>query len=107
MPGLSDSHKPEWRRAGPGLLAHLLRAHLRDRLEKVVPSLRGPLLVLLGEQDKPCTESWARELVDRAVDGRLVKVAGPHTFLWRDPAVWSGPLRELAATVHSERSRTS
>jgi pimeloyl-ACP methyl ester carboxylesterase len=95
MPGLSESHRPEWRRAGAKQLVHLLRAHLRDRLEETVPHIRGPLLVLLGEQDRMCTERWARELAERAEDGRLVTVPGPHTFLWRDPSAWSAPMRAL------------
>jgi pimeloyl-ACP methyl ester carboxylesterase len=107
MPGLSESHKPEWRRAGFGQLVHVLRAHLRDHLEEVVPRIRGPLLVLLGEDDRLCTRRWAQELADRVDGGRLVTVPGPHTFLWRDPTVWSGPLRELAATVRDERSHNS
>jgi pimeloyl-ACP methyl ester carboxylesterase len=97
MPGLEESHRPEWKRAGFRTMVHLLRAHLRDRLEDTVPRVRGPLLVLLGEDDRLCTERWARELADLAEDGRLVTVPGPHTFLWRDPAVWSAPLRELVA----------
>ncbi|HEX2130139.1 MAG TPA: alpha/beta hydrolase [Actinophytocola sp.] len=91
MPGLNDSHKPEWRRAGPRRIAHLLRAHLDDRLEDTVARLRGPLLVLHGDQDGICTRSWAASLGDRLVD-----VPGPHTFLWRDPHAWSEPIRELA-----------
>jgi pimeloyl-ACP methyl ester carboxylesterase len=105
MPGLSDSHKPEWRRAGFGQLVHLMRAHLRDHLEDVVPRLRGRVLVLLGAEDKLCTERWAAELAELAEHGRLITVPGPHTFLWRDPAAWSQPLRELARAVTEERSR--
>ena len=97
MPGLAESHKPEWRRAGARRIAHLMRAHLRDRLEDTVPRLRGPVLVLLGREDRLCTERWARRLADLADDGRLVVVPGPHTFLWEDPAAWSDPIRELAA----------
>jgi pimeloyl-ACP methyl ester carboxylesterase len=104
MPGLSESHRPEWRRAGFGQLVHLLRAHLRDHLEEVVPRLRGPVLVLLGRQDRLCTEQWARDLADLAEDGRLVTVPGPHTFLWRDPAAWSEPIRELATVARVEGS---
>lgn len=104
MPGLSESHKPEWRRAGLRQLTHVLRAHLRDHLEETLPRVRGPLLVLLGEQDRLCTRRWAQELADRVEDGRLVTVPGPHTFLWRDPTAWSGSLRELAATMSDERS---
>ena len=104
MPGLSESHRPEWRRAGFGQLVHLLRAHLRDHLEEVVPRLRGPVLVLLGEQDQLCTERWARELADLAADGRLKTVPGPHTFVWRDPSVWSAPVRDLAVSTRSPAS---
>jgi pimeloyl-ACP methyl ester carboxylesterase len=95
MPGLSESHRPEWRRAGFGQLVHLLRAHLRDRLEDTVPGIRGPLLVLRGEQDRLSTPGWVRHLADLAEDGRVVTVPGPHTFLWCDPGSWSAPVREL------------
>jgi pimeloyl-ACP methyl ester carboxylesterase len=107
MPGLSESHRPEWRRAGLRQLVHLLRAHIDDSLEDVVPRLRGPLLVLLGEQDRLCTEKWAHRLAELAADGRLVTVPGPHTFLWRDPASWREPVRELATASTGERSHTS
>ena len=107
MPGLSESHRPEWQRAGFGQLVHLLRAHLRDHLEDVVPRLRGPVLVLLGQQDQLCTERWAKKLAELADDGRLVTVPGPHTFLWRDPAAWSEPIRELATAARVEGSSIS
>jgi pimeloyl-ACP methyl ester carboxylesterase len=99
MPGLDESHRPEWRRAGVRQLVHLLRAHQRDHLEENVPYIDGPLLVLRGREDAMCAERWARQLADLAEDGRLVTVPGPHTFLWRDPAVWSEPLRHLAAAA--------
>jgi pimeloyl-ACP methyl ester carboxylesterase len=86
---------------------HLLRAHLRDHLEDVVPRLRGPVLVMLGEQDGMCTEAWARHLAGLVADGRLVTVPGPHTFLWRDPASWREPVHELAAALRAEREGAS
>jgi pimeloyl-ACP methyl ester carboxylesterase len=102
MPGLSESHRPEWRRAGFRKLVHLLRAHLRAApLEDVVPRLRSPVLVLLGADDQVSTERWARELADLAEDGRLVVVPGPHTFVWSDPSVWSEPIRQLTTKVRS------
>jgi pimeloyl-ACP methyl ester carboxylesterase len=107
MPGLSESHRPEWRRAGAAQIVHLLRAHLRDHLEDVVPRLRGPLLVMLGEQDRLCTEQWARHLADLASDGTLVTVPGPHTFLWRDPASWREPVHELASALREQRRGAS
>lgn len=104
MPGLEESHRPEWRRAGFRQLVHLLRVHLRDHLEDTVPRIRGPLLVLLGRDDRLCTERWARQLVDSAEDGRLGTLPGPHTFLWRDPAAWSEPLHDLAAQARRATS---
>lgn len=99
LPGLSENHKPEWRRAGVRRIAHLMRTHLRDHLEDTVPRIAGPLLVFLGREDRLCTEEWARRLVGLARDAELIIVPGPHTFLWRDPAIWSEPLRQLAANV--------
>lgn len=104
MPGLDEIHRPEWRRAGVRQIVHLLRAHLRDRLEETVPRIRGPLLVLRGREDALCTDRWARHLADVAEDGRLLTFPGPHTFLWRDPTAWSEPLRDLAAEVRKAAS---
>lgn len=107
MPGLNESHVPEWRRAGIRQIVRLLLAHLRDRLEEVVPRVRCPVLVLFGEQDQICTERWAGELAGLAGDGRLVRLPGPHTFIWRDPQAWCEPIRELAASVTGARARGS
>src|SRR5439155_18526092 len=99
MPGLNESHRPEWRRAGTRQIVRLIRVHLRDHLEDVLPDLACPVLVLFGEQDRLCTKGWAHQLAGLAGDGRLVTVPGPHTFLWRDPNAWCEPIRELAASV--------
>ncbi|CCH32340.1 alpha/beta hydrolase [Actinosynnema sp. NPDC047251] len=98
MPGLAAVHRPEWRRAGVRRIVQLVRAHLRDRLEDVVPDLACPVLVLHARDDRLCTARWARRLADLTPDGRLVTVPGPHTFLWTAPAAWSGPIRELCET---------
>jgi pimeloyl-ACP methyl ester carboxylesterase len=96
MPGLEENHRPEWKRAGPRQLAHLISAHLRDRIEDMVPAVGCPVLVFRGRQDKMLTLRWATELTGLAREGTLVEVPGPHTFLWRDPAVWSAPIERLA-----------
>jgi pimeloyl-ACP methyl ester carboxylesterase len=95
-PGLSESHRPEWKRAGLRRLVHVVRIHLADRLEDVVPRLRVPVLVLHGDQDGVCTEDWARSLAERAAEGRFTSMPGAHTFPWADPHAWSGPVRDLA-----------
>jgi pimeloyl-ACP methyl ester carboxylesterase len=38
-PGLEESHTPEWKRAGPHGIAHLIKVHLADRLEDQVTRL--------------------------------------------------------------------
>jgi pimeloyl-ACP methyl ester carboxylesterase len=98
-PGLQESHKPEWKRAGPRRLAHTVRIHLRDRLEEVVPRVDAPVLVLRGREDRLLTEQWARELTVLARDGWLQHMPGAHTFPWLDPDAWSDPVCRLALEV--------
>jgi pimeloyl-ACP methyl ester carboxylesterase len=88
-PDLTESHVPEWRRAGLRGLVRLVRVHLRDRIEEAVPALRAPVLVLRGGQDRLTTAGWARGLAESAHCGRYREVPGAHSFLWADPAVWS------------------
>ncbi|WP_158883664.1 alpha/beta fold hydrolase [Amycolatopsis anabasis] len=96
LPGLRETHIPEWRRAGFRQLVHLLLVHLRDRLEEVMPEVPCPVLVIRGEQDALSSDRWAAELATLAADGRFVTTPGPHTFVWYDPHAWCGPIRELA-----------
>jgi pimeloyl-ACP methyl ester carboxylesterase len=98
-PGLSESHKPEWKRAGPRRLVHLVRAHLRHPLEDPVSRLTAPLLVLRGRDDRLSTPGWARRLATLVPNGEYVELPGAHTFPWRDPHAWSEPVRRLAVHV--------
>lgn len=95
-PGLTESHKPEWKRAGPRRLIHLVRAHLHHDLEQPLRRLDVPLLVLRGHDDRLSTPEWARNLITLVPHGRYVEVPGAHTFPWRDPHTWSAPVREFA-----------
>ena len=102
-PGLDESHKPEWRRAGLRRLVHVAHVHLQDRLEDVVPRLPMPVLVLRGHDDRLLSPQWARELVGSARDGRLLEMPGPHAFPWVAPGAWSPPVRALAHEVSRPR----
>lgn len=97
--GLNESHVPEWRRAGPRRLFHLVRAHLRDRLEDSVAEVTVPLVVLRGREDRLLTRAWAHELAALAADGTVVEMPGAHTFPWLDPEAWSRPVRDVAVRV--------
>lgn len=95
-PGLQESHVPQWRRAGVRRISHLVRVHLRDRLEDVVPLLPMPVLALRGDSDRLLSRRWAEELVGLAPDGRFTAMPGPHTFVWNAPHAWSAPIRALS-----------
>lgn len=92
-PGLTRTQIPEWRRAGPRLLAHLVGVHRRHRIETPLRRVTAPVLVLRGERDRMCTAAWAGTL------GRLVAMPGAHSFPWDHPQAWSGPVRQLAAQL--------
>ncbi|MEU1889566.1 alpha/beta fold hydrolase [Streptomyces pristinaespiralis] len=98
-PGLSDSHRPEWRRAGARRLLHTARVHLNDALEESVARLSVPLLVIRGRDDRIGTARWARHLSQLVSNGSYVEVPGAHTFPWLAPEAWSPPVRHLARKV--------
>lgn len=98
-PGLSQSHRPEWKRAGFRRLAHLVRAHLHHVIEDPVARLAVPLLVIRGDVDVISTAPWGRRLAALLPAGEYVEVRGAHTFPWRDPRAWSEPVRRFAARL--------
>jgi pimeloyl-ACP methyl ester carboxylesterase len=98
-PSLDRVHTPERRRAGLRRVRHALTASLADRLEDVVPRVAVPVLVLYGDSDRLCTEDWARELAERAPDGRFATLPGAHSFPYASPDAWSEPMRQLAEEV--------
>lgn len=95
-PGLELNHVPEWKRAGPRAIAHLVRVHLADPLEEQVARLAMPVLALRAEHDRLTTDDWLDSLTAVAPDADWVKLPGAHAFLWLDPQAWSAPLRRLA-----------
>lgn len=102
-PGLTESHRREWRRAGARRLFHLVRTHLHDRLETTVAAVGVPVLILRGREDRLLTRRWAAQLAEMTA-GTVVDMPGAHTFPWLDPQAWSEPLRGLAVDVASARA---
>lgn len=97
-PGLTSSHLPEWRRAGPRRLLRLTRSCLADRIEDAIGALAVPYLVVYGADDRISDRGWARGLA-RLGAGRFAEVPGAHTFVWSHPDAWSAPVRDFAASV--------
>ena len=95
LPSLDAQHTSERQRAGLRRVRHALKVHLADALEDVVPQVEVPVLVLHGDQDRLCTDEWARELAGLAPDGRFCAVPGAHSFVWTTPDAWSAPIERL------------
>jgi pimeloyl-ACP methyl ester carboxylesterase len=98
-PGLSESHKPEWKRAGGRRLVHVVHAHLQHPLENPLRRLTVPMLILRGAEDRLSTAGWARQLTAIVPGGEYVELPGAHTFVWLDPHAWSQPVRDFATAL--------
>ncbi|WP_158554117.1 alpha/beta fold hydrolase [Micromonospora deserti] len=98
-PGLTETHRPEWRRAGIRRMLHLVRVHLDHAIETPIAKLPTPLLVIRGRADRISTPRWGRRLAALAHGGEYTEVPGAHTFPWRDPHAWSDPVRRFATTL--------
>jgi pimeloyl-ACP methyl ester carboxylesterase len=98
-PGLIQSQRPEWGRAGRRRLLHLMRVHRAYVVEEPVVRLTVPLLVIRGRDDALSTRKWGRQLAALVPDGEYVEVAGAHAFPWRDPHAWSEPVRRFATRL--------
>lgn len=95
-PGLEINHVPEWKRAGPRGIAHLVKVHLHDRIEEQVTRLPMPVLAIRAGHDRLTTDAWMTNLAGTGSHVQWVKVPGAHAFVWTDPDAWSAPLRRLA-----------
>ncbi|NJP31821.1 alpha/beta fold hydrolase [Micromonospora thermarum] len=101
-PGLTESHRPEWKRAGLRRMLRLARVHLDHSIEEPVARLTVPLLVIRGRDDVISTARWGRRLSSLTATGEYVEVAGAHTFPWLDPKAWSEPVRRFATRLRAE-----
>lgn len=90
---LTRTQLPEWRRARPRRLLHLLRSMRTDHLEETLRQVSGPVLVVRGARDPLCTPEWARQL--STMDNRmLVELPGlPHAFPYSAPSAFSDAIR--------------
>lgn len=104
-PGLTASHRHEWRRAGLLRLLRYTRHCLADRIENAVRRLDVPMLVVYGRGDLISREPWVRRLVATAADGRLARVPGAHTFVWSAPSAWSEPVRAFVTGLPAATPR--
>ncbi|WP_394553932.1 alpha/beta fold hydrolase [Agromyces sp. MMS24-JH15] len=62
--------------AGPRWFARNLRPMIEHRIERVLPRVAAPTLVIRGEHDRIVPRPWAEEIARLLPDGRLVEVPG-------------------------------
>src|SRR5690606_25833547 len=96
-PAVTESHQPEWRRAGPRTLARLVLMTRADRIEDTLADVDFPCLAVRGRQDKLSTDYWVRSL-SRA-PGAYHELPGAHGFVWSYPNAWGPPLQVFAAAL--------
>jgi pimeloyl-ACP methyl ester carboxylesterase len=82
--------------AGPVSVARMALAALNDQIERKVPALTGPLLVVRGGRDVLCPPEWTEELTRLAPRGRLEVVPGaPHAVHYTHPVELSELIRRF------------
>lgn len=62
--------------ADPRRVMATLRHLLHDRLERTLPHVSAPTVVVRGSRDPLVSHLWAREVADALPDGRLIEVPG-------------------------------
>ena len=84
-PRLGWMQLSEQRRAGGRRMLAIVRSMLADDPEEVLARIQVPLTVVRGEQDRLCTEQWARRLADRPERSYAEAKDGMHAFPYDRP----------------------
>jgi pimeloyl-ACP methyl ester carboxylesterase len=72
--------------AGPSRVAGALRAAVAEPIERWLPNVGGPALVIRGDDDRLSSPDWAARLAALLPDGRLAPLPGlGHDAFYRAP----------------------
>ncbi len=86
----------DYSHTGPVAMARAMDAARRDRIERVLPALSCPVLVVRGRHDRIAPADWADALAARAVDGRARTLpAGAHMVPLTHPRLLAPLVVEL------------
>jgi 2-hydroxy-6-oxonona-2,4-dienedioate hydrolase len=97
-PGLLALLTREYVKAGPRTLLHIGRLAVRDRIEKKLPAIQVPALVVRGEKDPLVPTRWAEEVTRLLPFGRLVVIPGaPHAVPYTAPSALARAVEEFCA----------
>lgn len=85
-PSVLGSNLTDYREAGTRRVVRSWAASRNHRIERVLPKVDKPALVLRGGKDVLCPQPWAEEVTRLLPRGRLVVVPGrPHAVPQADP----------------------
>jgi 2-hydroxy-6-oxonona-2,4-dienedioate hydrolase len=84
----------DYKKAGVRRLFHTFRYQLKDPIERKLPRIHAPTLVVRGQFDPICRPDWAEEVTRRLPEGRLVEIPKvSHTLCWTSPVELAGVSR--------------
>lgn len=96
-PSLIPLHLADQLRAGIRLAAATLDVALDDAIERRLPHVRAPLLLVRGSRDPICPARWFRFLGEIAPAARLAETEGPHALNYSRPDAAAAIIREWLA----------
>jgi pimeloyl-ACP methyl ester carboxylesterase len=99
-PSIWFLHVPDWILAGPRRAIGTLRHAWAHRIERVLPDVRVPTVVVRGEHDALAPRRWVREAAGLLPIGRALEVRGSsHAVNHRSPKAVARIVAELADSV--------
>ncbi|MDB6154526.1 MAG: alpha/beta hydrolase, partial [Chthoniobacteraceae bacterium] len=75
-PRLWSSWLFDFGRAGLGLALGTVRHMFKDRIEKVLPLIPAPTLIIRGENDPTMPMRWAQEAAELTPNSRFISIPG-------------------------------
>lgn len=97
-PSRAAAHAIDYRRAGVPRAVRTFRLALADRIERQLPRMTMPTLVVRGARDPIVPARWAREVAALLPHGRYAEIPhGPHCVNYTTPAPFAASIRTFLA----------
>lgn len=99
-PSLAAAHARDYYEAGLGRAWRTFRDALADPIERKLPGIQAPVLVVRGGRDFIVPQRWAEEAAALLPRGELVVIPGaPHVVNYTAPEPFSRIVAEFAGRV--------
>lgn len=96
----------EYLSAGPRRVLATYRSAITDRMEKRLPGIEVPVLVVRGGEDPLASAGWARRLAALAPAGQMIEVAGVgHDGCFQNPGEIAAVILDACAPTDAMRRR--